>query len=37
MKIPELGKKKSSVSLTSEDFTIKYTLGKGAYGDVFLV
>lgn len=24
-------------SLTTEDFTIKHRLGKGAYGDVFLV
>ncbi len=37
LKTPELGKKKSSVSLTPEDFTIKYTLGRGAYGSVFLV
>jgi hypothetical protein len=37
MKTPELGKKKSSVSISAEDFTIKYTLGRGAYGDVFLV
>lgn len=28
---------KKKVSLTPEDFTIKYRLGKGAYGDVFLV
>ncbi len=28
---------KKRVSLTPEDFTIKYRLGKGAYGDVFLV
>jgi hypothetical protein len=37
MNTPDLNKKKSSVSLTAEDFTIKYTLGRGAYGDVFLV
>jgi serine/threonine protein kinase len=37
MKAPELMKKKSSISLTMEDFLIKYTLGKGAYGDVYLV
>ncbi len=24
-------------SLTTEDFTIRHSLGKGAYGDVFLV
>jgi serine/threonine protein kinase len=29
-------KKKTSVSLTAEDFTIKNRLGRGAYGDVFL-
>ena len=28
---------KKKVSLTPEDFNIKYRLGKGAYGDVFLV
>lgn len=28
---------KKKPSLTPEDFTIKYRLGKGAYGDVFLV
>jgi len=28
---------KKKTSLTPEDFTIKYRLGKGAYGDVFLV
>lgn len=32
-----MSKKKSSVSLTQDDFTIKYTLGRGAYGDVYLV
>lgn len=31
---PSPAKKKS---LTTEDFTIKHRLGKGAYGDVFLV
>jgi serine/threonine protein kinase len=29
-------KKKSSLSVKPDDFTIKYRLGKGAYGDVFL-
>lgn len=33
----DLAKKKSSASLTADDFTFKYTLGRGAYGDVFLV
>lgn len=28
---------KKKVVLTPEDFTIKYRLGKGAYGDVFMV
>jgi len=37
MKTPDMSKKKSSVSLTQDDFTIKYTLGRGAYGDVYLV
>ncbi len=32
---PTSAKKKTS--LTTQDFTIKYRLGKGAYGDVFLV
>lgn len=36
-KSPDLTKKKSSASLTADDFTFKYTLGRGAYGDVFLV
>ncbi len=36
-KSPDLSKKKSSISLTAEDFSIKYILGRGAYGDVFLV
>lgn len=30
-------KKRSSAPLTLDDFTIKYTLGRGAYGDVYLV
>lgn len=30
-------KKKILTSITLEDFTIKYTLGRGAYGDVYLV
>jgi serine/threonine protein kinase len=30
-------KKKSSVSIKADDFTIRYRLGKGAYGDVYLV
>ncbi len=37
MRSPDLSKKKSSVNLTADDFSIKYTLGRGAYGDVFLV
>ena len=37
MKSPDLSKKKSSASLTADDFSVKYTLGRGAYGDVFLV
>lgn len=33
----EAANTKKKASLTPEDFTIKYRLGKGAYGDVFLV
>lgn len=33
---PEETATKKKVSLTPEDFSIKYRLGKGAYGDVFL-
>lgn len=33
---PELSPTKKK-SMTTEDFTIKHRLGKGAYGDVFLV
>ncbi len=35
--IPSPKKKSSSISITPEDFSVKYRLGKGAYGDVFLV
>lgn len=34
---PSLSKKKSSMSIKPDDFSIKYRLGKGAYGDVYLV
>lgn len=35
-KSPEITqKKKSTLQLTVDDFTLKYRLGKGAYGDVF--
>ena len=33
---PKSEKKRSSISVSLEDFTRKHRLGKGAYGDVYL-